>query len=167
MNKWREFEAKVRPLYIVLLFIVLILFAAHKEARADIQVEIGPTFLSGEFAEGYMLALTEEFDNKYAIGVGYIMKQEVTDRSGTFYAVDENAFVQGYRKFHVYKGLHLGLGATYFNATNRALGSKFAFSTLLTWQMNDHLSLNFRHYSNAGSAAPNMGQDALLIGWRF
>jgi hypothetical protein len=167
MNSWREFEAKVRPLYIVLLFIVLILFAAHKEARADIQVEIGPTFLSGQFAEGYMLALTEEFDNKYSIGVGYIMKQEVEDRSGTFYRLDENAFVQAYRRFDVYRGFSLGLGATYFNATNRALGSQFAFSCLATYQITDHLSVNFRHYSNAGSATPNMGQDALTIGWRF
>lgn len=165
-NRWRDFEAKIKPLYIILFFLALILFAAHKEAKAEITVEVGPTFLSGEFADGGLLALTETF-GKYSVGVGYVSKQEVTDRSGTFYELDENAFVQAYRNFNVYRGFNLGLGATYFNATNRALGSNFAFSCLVNWQITDNLSLNFRHYSNAGSATPNMGQDALTIGWTF
>jgi len=122
--------------------------------------------LSGQYAKGQSLLLTERWD-KYSIGVGYITKQEVTDRSGTTYYPRENVFVHGMRHITIHDRVELGLGVGYFNDTNRALGSNFQFSLLARYNLGERWTINFRHFSNAGSQRPNMGQDMLTVGYRL
>lgn len=164
MNKWRQLEEKIKPWVLVLAFLACFVLAARCEA--EMEIEIGGGFLSGEFSNGAALMIHEQFDNKYSVGMGYIMEQEVRDRAGNFYLVPENLFVQAQR-IVTYKNVELGLGVAYFNATNRALGSNFTAALSVDYNFTDKFSVGFRHYSNAGSDHPNMGQDILTIGYRF
>lgn len=166
MNLWRKFEAVVKPWMLIVTFILLLLFGFYKEAKAEVTLEIGPTFLSGDYSKGGIIMLRENFDNHYSIGLGYIYKQEVIDRHDRFYAVDENLFIQGQR--HVDLGnWDLALGVAYFNATNRALGSKFTAALSIGYEWDSGFGIHLRHWSNAGSGWPNMGQDALTFAWSF
>lgn len=167
MENWtRKLEAIFKPVYLVAAFLIVLLLFFAAESRADVQVEFGAGFLSGEFSQGGALILSERFgDNKYTLGLGYISEQEVTDRSGDFYEVRENLMVFAQRRV-CQRWLCLGIGAAYFNGINRALGSEFtAAISIEAWK--GSWSLNVRHFSNAGSSVPNMGQDLLTVGYAF
>ena len=106
-NRWRDFEAKVRPLYLVLAFIVC--FMAASKCEAEMRYEIGGGFLSGEFSGGASLMFSEKFSNNWNVGMGYIAEQEVTDRSGTTYDVRENLWASAWKSVH-WKQMEMGLG---------------------------------------------------------
>ena len=164
-NWTRKLEKIIQPWMIVVIFVLVLLFGFYKEATADVTVEVGSGILSGQFSKGAVLSINERFGN-YIIGMGYIAKQEVTPRTEPQTPVDENLFVHGQRMVKLWD-VDLGLGVAYFNSTNRALGSKFTASLSLEYNFNEHWDIKFRHFSNAGSAAPNMGQDMLLVGYTF
>lgn len=165
-NWTRKLEAIVKPVTIIIAFLALLLFFFAKESKAEVQIEVGAGFLSGEFSQGGALLLTEKFgDGKYLLGMGYVSEQEVTDRSEDFYEVRENLFFMAQRRV-CQRWLCLGIGAAHFNNTNRALGSKLT-AALSVEVVKNNWSINLRHFSNAGSAVPNMGQDMLTIGYAF
>jgi hypothetical protein len=165
-NLWRKFEAVVKPVTIVLAFVGLLLVGFCNEAKADVGVELGAGFLSGEPSKGAVLYVEERFDNKFSIGVGYISEQWVTPRTEPKTFVRENLWVQGTRYVTIKGGFELSAGISYWNGTSRALGSNFNAALGIHYQWSNFY-VNLRHYSNAGSARPNMGQDMLSVGWRF
>lgn len=166
MNWTRKLESILRPVYLIAAFVILLMVFFAKESKAEVQIEVGAGFLSGEFSQGGALLLTENFvDGKYLLGMGVISKQEVTDRAGDLYDLEENLFVMAQRRV-CQRWVCLGIGAAHFNATNRALGSKFT-AALSIELVKDNWSLSLRHFSNAGSARPNMGQDLLTLGYAF
>ena len=164
-NWTRKLEAIVKPVVLVIILLVSFIFMAKSEA--EMRVEVGMGMLSGDWSNGVGLLISEKIgDGKYSVGLGYLQEQEVVDRHHRYYDIDENLFVQAQR--HVmWKKLEISVGAAYFNATNRALGSNFTAALGVHYNFSDSLSLGFRHYSNAGSGTPNMGQDILMVGWRF
>lgn len=173
-NFTRKLEALIKPAILVGIFLLLLGVGFCQEARGEVTVEVGAPMLSGEYSKGGVLLLTERYvDGRYAVGFGYISRQEVTDRGENFHEVDENLFIFVQRRvsFDIRGCSHdcisLGIGPTYFNATNRALGSKFAAALSVEFRPSERWSVNFRHFSNAGSAHPNMGQDMLTLGYTF
>ena len=167
MGAWRKFEELVKPWMLVVVFVLLLLFGFYKEANAEVSVELGATFLSGEFSDGGGLLLSETFDDKWRIGMGFTSEQVVTDRSNDTYHVRNNLFVHGQRLVPITRNLDFGIGVGYFNATTRWNGSHFVASLSMEYSLNDKWSLNYRHWSNAGSASPNMGQDLFSVGYKF
>ena len=167
MNLWRKFESIVKPWMIVAIFVLIFLFGFWKESRAEVNVEVGATFLSGEFSDGAMLLMNETWEDKWRIGMGVSSPQEVTDRHENFHKVNENLFVHGQRLVSITEKWSLGLGVGYFNAKTRWNGSNFVASMSVEYDFNDNWGLKYRHWSNAGSATPNMGQDVFLISYTF
>ena len=168
---------KIKPVYLIGLLLLLFIFGAYKEAKAEITVEAGAGFLSGQYSQGQALIFTERwggpYGTRYAIGMGYITKQEVIPRTEPLTQVRENLFVQAQRRvsFNI-KGckhdcISIGIGVAYFNATNRALGSNFTAAVSIELRPTEHWSFNIRHWSNAGSSPPNMGQDMITMGYSF
>ena len=168
MNIWRKFETLVKPWMLVVIFIIVLLFGFWQEGRADqVNAEIGPTFLSGEFSKAAALIVNQTWDNKWRVGMGYVSSQEVTPRKEPLTEIRANLFVHGQRVVKITENFDLGLGIGYFNATTRWNGSHFVASMSLEYSLTDRWDIRFRHFSNAGSASPNMGQDMLTIGYRF
>ena len=164
-------------LAIIALFMGLLLFAFCKEPRAEVTAEVGMGFLSSQLSRGGSFLLTErwggQYGNAYSLGIGFVSEQEVTDSSQDFYRLRENLYIQAQRRvaFPI-KGCPidcwgLGIGVAYFNDTNRALGSHFTIAMSVEFRPNERMSVNIRHYSNAGSSSPNMGQDMLTLGYTF
>ena len=168
-NLWRKFESIVKPWQIVAVFILILLFGLYHEGHAEevVNVEVGPTFLSGEFSQGAILVLNSTWDDRWRVGMGVVAPQEVTDRYNNFHEVNENLFVHGQRIVEITPKIDLGLGVGYFNALTRWNGSHFVASMSVEYELSKNWSLNYRHWSNAGSASPNMGQDAFTIGYSF
>lgn len=177
MNITRKLEKLIKPAIIVFVFLVLFIIGAYNEARAEVTAEVGAGLLSGQFSGGGTAIITERwggpYGSRYAVGMGWIDKQHVTDRDRDYYKLRYNLFAFAQRRvsFNL-KGcewdcISLGLGVAYFNNTNRALGSNFTAALSVEFRPTDRWSLNIRHFSNGGSAVPNMGQDMITIGYTF
>jgi hypothetical protein len=177
-NLTRKFEKIFKPAVLVGVFLALLLVGFCREARGEVTAEIGAPMLSGEYSKGVSLIITERwggpYNSRYSVGMGYISEQEVTDRGENFHELRENLFIMAQRRVSFpIKGcpkhdcISLGLGPAYFNAITRWNGSRFVASLSIEFRPTEHWSVNFRHFSNAGSATPNMGQDMLTVGYTF
>lgn len=168
-NLWRKVEAIFKPWMLVLAFLLVLLFAFHKEARAEsvVSVELGPTFLSGEFSKSGMLILNQTWDDHWRIGMGVSGEQRVVPRREPETVVRANLFVHGQRVVALGEHFDLGIGVGYFNAKTRWNGSNFVASLSVEYSFSDRWGINYRHWSNAGSASPNMGQDVFTVRYSF
>ena len=167
-NLWRRFEALVKPVYIVAIFVLLLLFGLYREGEAA-EVDFGPTFLSGEYSQSAMILLNEVWNDKWVLGMGIVGPQKVVDRHNREYEVRTNLFIHGQRRVHLTDDWTLGVGMAYFNAITRWNGSHVVASLSVEYDVGEDggFGLKYRHWSNAGSASPNMGQDAFLITYTF
>lgn len=137
---------------------------------AETRLEIGPTYLSDERSSGYMFIVSERV-GKFDFGIGYVSEQDVLpgweNRHGYGPVhLSRNAFFY-VQRFWTKGQFELGAGLAHFNNENRALGAKITYPVSIGWNWNENLSIRLRHFSNAGAATPNLGQDSLTIGWTF
>ena len=51
------------------------LFLCLGDANAEINIEVGPAFLSGEFSDGGLLIISDRVTPKWSIGLAYISEQ--------------------------------------------------------------------------------------------
>lgn len=155
------FDENVKGSLIVGGFLLLLLFGFCHETKAETSFEVGPAVLSSDYAEGGMFAINERF-GKYELGMGYVSEQVV-------HGIDirENLFVEAKRVVKFGEKFEMALGPAYFQNTNRALGCKFTGSLSMTYNFTDNWGVKVRHFSNAGSCSPNLGQDAFTIQYRF
>lgn len=159
----KDSKLKVEGWKIVLVFVVILLAFFWNEARSEVFVEAGGTVLSGETSKGAALILGQRF-NRWEIAGGVLSEQEC--RCNYPEDLDINMFVQGQRIVK-WGGTRLGIGMAYWQNTNRALGKNLTWSLLIGYEFTDNFSLQVRHWSNAGSGKPNLGQDLISATWRF
>ncbi len=163
------------------LVIISVVFLATRAAKADeyTRASIGPTVLSGEFSDGVAIQLSQVFDEKYLLGFGLIGQQtgnfsEGPVQVGNNIMLQGQFLLQGPERWAWVEPFEIGLGLAYFQNKNRALGSNLTFSLSVGYERPQHWwrwlpdRITFRHYSNAGTATPNSGQDLpLMLGWDF
>lgn len=166
-NLWRKIERIIKPLYIIIAFLMLLALGLSREASAETGVEVAGGFLSGSFSRGGALYLNERFHKKYSVAMGYISEQWVTPRKEPRTYVRPNLCFQAMRHVGVTENFELGLGPAYCTATNRALGSNVSAALEMRYYLGARGYAFLRHYSNAGSKPPNMGQDIIGLGFRF
>ncbi len=61
----------------------------------------------------------------------------------------------------------IGIGLMGTSETNEYVSTPVNFSLSAGFALGDALSVEWRHFSNANADGPNLGQDALLLRWRF
>lgn len=152
------------PCYVVLQIVTMALFFQCTRAEADTRLELGAGFLSWEYSDGGAAILTERFNGKYDVSLGIVTEQYCRCTFPT--DIDDNLFVQVQRVF-VGSRFELGIGAAWFQNSNRALGKRFNVPLSLGYRLTKRISLRVRHYSNGGSGVPNVGQDLITVGYRF
>ena len=143
------------------LFIAGLVFSCDELHAAEI--EAGPAFLSGEFSDGGAIVFNAHLTNKWYLGGGYVSEQYCHCTWPT--DMQENIFFHLQRRAQ-WRSVEVGLGPAYWQNTNRALGKNLTWSLSLGL-VGDRWSVRFRHFSNAGTGSPNLGQDMLTIGYRF
>ena len=158
---------KLKPAYIIAAFLALLCLAFCHESRAEVSIEAGAVFMSGDYAQGGTLILAERF-GRYEVHIGYVSETFVQTCGRPDCAFDnrENIFV-GAQRIVGWDRFKLGIGTAYWQNTNRALGAEFTFSLLVEYRLSDSLTLRVRHASNAGSATPNLGVDSLTLAYGF
>ena len=151
-----------------LIFLTLLLSFG---ASAELRLEAGPTYLSDESSDGWTFAVHDRITPNWDLGMGYVSEQTVLpsweeDRGLPPTDVGRNLFIHGQRII-THNKIEIGIGAAFFQNTNRALGRDFVASVSLGWNFNEKLSIRVRHFSNAGSGTPNLGQDLVTFGYSF
>ncbi len=159
----KDSKLGIEGYWIVAAFLLIVTLVFSCEDSEAAEIEVGPTLLSGEFAEGGALIFNSELNQRWYLGGGYISHQQCHCSYPT--GLEENIFFHIQRRAR-WRLVEVGLGPAYFQNTNRALGKN------LTWSLSlglagEHWSIRFRHFSNAGSGSPNLGQDMLTIGYAF
>ncbi len=96
-------------------------------------------------------AAGRDFDIQVGVGVigEYRYKGRLESNQLYFHAL----LVDGFGK------LDLGVGGVYLQNTDQINGSNANFSLLVGYRFTDRVSANWRHFSNAGTALPNLGRD--------
>lgn len=163
---------KIKPIYIVGIFILTLFYLFSREAKADVYIEAGATMLSGDWA-GQSLVLSERF-GRWDFALGYVTEQQFSATCGPKepsrpkceFDIRENTFIHAQRIVQ-YKKWEMGIGPAYFQHTSRVSGSNFMFSLMLGYNITEHTFVRIRHSSSAGAATPNLGQDMLTIGGKF
>ena len=156
-----KFEGK----WLVIAFLILLFWFLATEAEAQTEIEVGATNLSGDWAGG-SLVLSETI-GKWSFGGGYVSEQFVKtcERIDCENDIDPNIFFQIHRVVKRNRW-ELGIGPSYFQNTNRALGKQLTWGLSVGYRWK-RVAFRFRHYSNAGSGRPNLGQDMLTVGYVF
>ncbi len=85
--------------------------------------------------------------------------------------VDPYAYLSVQRRFEFREGAMLrpqfGLGLVAQSDTNAYVSSPVNFSLSLGLALGERVALEWRHFSNADTEGPNLGQDAVLLRWQF
>lgn len=165
-NFIRRLEGKVKPWMLVAGLVGLLLLGFCKETRAETYVELGGTFASGESSDAAALVVGERFGN-YTFSLGVMDKQSINTRTTQNIKTRQNGFFEAMRVTRPFSKLEVGLGGAYFMNTNRALSSNLNFALMVRYELSDKFSLQLRHWSNAGTNTPNLGQDMITLRYTF
>lgn len=150
--------------------LVLLAFPGHAT-----EVQVGATYIYRTPSEGWTAVVSESVGRRFQLSLGYISEQ--TCGCPTWFdgeqllprEIPENGFFQATRVWrwqpHRF-GLEFELGGVYYLNTNRAVVSNLNFAVAASI-LYGKWSVGWHHGSNAGSREPNLGQDLLLIGYRF
>lgn len=154
-------------LYLVLIFIGFFLGTLATKARADesyLEVRGGTTAVRGlTVVMGLDLVFPDAApgDADYRCGVVLVGPSTDYGVKQRQQAAVQCQIVDGYGRFD------MGLGIAALQHTDTYNGSTVNFSLSIGYRITDRVSVQFQHWSNAGTVKPNKGRDMLTIGWRF
>jgi hypothetical protein len=138
-----------------ILFLIVLVWWGTADAEGTGQIEIGPSQVGSNFSTGGMLTITERFQDKYDVTIGYITEQtfSVCSRPDCTWLVNEQIFVGvDYLITSPWTDrLRLGLGPYYFQNADRVGTTNFRMGLSVEWRLNSRWGLRARHFSNAGS----------------
>lgn len=185
---WRALRglAPVRPTLVPTAVVGLVLASlAPAAAAADWLWAAGPTRTNGAAVE------LARMDARFEFAAGYVSEQRVnvitlqdtcyaqpaglpdcvTSRTRSRASVDDYVYLSAQRRFSWRPGARLrpvaGLGAVVASERNPYVSSPLTFSLSAGLSLGDRVTLEWRHFSNAGISGPNLGQDMLLLRGRW
>lgn len=178
----------------VLIFLALVVVFLSYEAEAATgrtEMQIGATFVGNRNTRAPTLLIQETFANKYAVSIGYIGEQKLDTcgRPDCQWTVQEQIMVgverviyPDFNKWQWLNRLSPRIGPYWFQNANRVTSCRFNMRLALGIAITDSFGVVVSHFSNAGSCPAidldngagattdgrfNMGQDAILLQWRF
>jgi len=144
---------KIAGFILVLTF--LITFIWWGSVKAETLAEIGPSQVADNLSSGVMLTLSERFNDRYDLTIGYISDQtvEFCGRPDCRWEIRPQIFAGAELliKSPWTDKLRLGLGPYYFQNPDRVGTTNFRMGLSLEYRFNRRFGFRARHFSNAGS----------------
>lgn len=148
----------------LLLFIAALATRCHA-AEPYAQFGVGSTIIRGPASALDLSVVYPEAgpeDSDYALGITFVGASlyGTARQPGQF--MIHGDMIDGFGP------LDLGLGIAWLQNTDAYDGSHMNFSLSAAYRFHAlPLTLVYRHFSNAGTAAPNVGRDSVFLAWRF
>jgi len=164
-NPFQKLFRNPKPVvYAILGFVVLLLLFFAINARAsEVVFRAGSAIVKGPTpAIGLDLRypLSGPLQTDYELGLTLIGSSTYRGDNPNQIALHA-MLVDGWRAFE------MGLGLAYLTNTDVYNGDNVNFRLLVRWRFTDQISLQYEHFSCAGSCEPNIGRDLITAGWRF
>jgi hypothetical protein len=127
---------------------------------AETLVEAGPAFMFRRPGTGVAAVWTERIGH-WDLGMMFVSPQHLHGLK-----LNANAGLRLARNVRCGRA-ELGLGLGYWMHSSHAFGHRQVFELTAGWHLTPQVALRFRHYSNAGQATPNVGQNMVTASWSF
>jgi hypothetical protein len=98
---------------------------------------------------------------EYTCGMGLITASDYRSEEQPTQAVLDCELVKNFGR------IAFGVGPSYLKNVDSYNGSNLNFALVARWQISDRLSVQWRHWSNAGMVRPNAGRDIVSVGLTF
>ena len=151
-------------------------------ANSEIFIEIGPNFTEEGSTESVTLLVQKRWQDKYAVGLGYISPQSVDtcDRPDCHWDIPEQ-FMIGMERIFLWRRLSFGFGLYYVDGLSRITSSYVNARSSIAFALTDHFEIKLSHISNGGIGGEiticndivcitdefNLGLNTLALVWRF
>ena len=174
--KLKLFDNPKPVVFAIMAVVGMFLLYKCSDAHAG-EIEFGPTF-TGEFNGGVHISYSERVRvDGAAIDLGLTLIGE-QDFKGETIGNNGNVWVSFVAEkpdgwWGILPG-EISIGAAYWiNKDSRLIGDELGYQLGVRWLLPEDWprwapdAIGVRHWSNAGTAKPNRGQDVLALGWRF
>ena len=127
---------------------------------AETVLEVGPAFMFRRPGIGMAAVWTERVGG-WDVGMMFVSPQHLHGQK-----LSANAGLRLARSVRCGRA-ELGLGLGYWAHSSDSFGHRQVFELTAGWHVSSRVALRFRHYSNAGQATPNVGQNMVTASWSF
>jgi hypothetical protein len=139
------------------LFLIAIIWWGIDEANsAETFFEVGTTQVSQNTNTGWTTSITQRFDHKYDLTLGYISEQtfEQCKDPSCHWKVRSQIFFGGELLFRSpwSDNFKIGIGPYYFQHADRIATSNFRIGLHIEYRFSDHWGIRARHWSTAGTS---------------
>lgn len=149
--------------YAIVIFVLLLLaFFAIPSRGSELAVEGGSAVVRGETpALGLNLRWPQQGPARTDWEAGFLLSGQ-SDHNRD----NPNAFTLYGMLVDGYKNFEMGLGFAYTN-TEWEYTCQETAALMARWRFTPRLTVQWRHFSSAGSCKPNAGRDFATVMWRF
>lgn len=155
MGRMRELFSKPAH-YLVLAFVFGLAFMLSECEAAETAMAISPVVaVSGDVQKGGGQLAIKEYISKYELGIA------LGTIGGDMHGLVEAKRIVGDGDFN------LGIGAAYWLDQSPGSDSNVTFSLSLAYDFNDHLGVEWGHWSTGGISDFNAGFDVIYLRWKF
>ena len=150
--------------------------------HAEILIEIGPNFTEEDSTESVTLLIQKRWQDKYAVGLGYISPQLVNTcgRPDCQWDIPEQ-FMIGVERIFLWRRLSFGIGLYYVDGVHRISSANLNARSSIALTFTDQFAVKFSHLSNGGLGRDiticndvvcltdkfNLGMNTITLVWRF
>ncbi len=150
--------------------------------NSEILIEAGPNFTEEDSTESVTLLVQKRWQDKYAVGLGYISAQSVDTcgRSDCQWDIPRQFMIGAERIFH-WRRLSFGIGLYYIDGVHRISSANLNARSSIALAFTDQFAVKLSHLSNGGvgrdittcndvvclTDAFNLGMNTLTLVWRF
>lgn len=174
LNSLLRISSKTKILVTILMILLGVAFCTSKahslelpQLTSDFRYQSEPTL---EVAAGY--AFMRDPAPVVGLNINYPDRVGDVDYELGFYLVGASRRVGSNFGGHIrlvdgWGPVRVGLGIAYLQHTDAINGSNLNFNLLLGYRVHSRITLDYIHWSNAGTVYPNYGRDFLVLSYRY
>jgi len=154
----------------VIVFVVIGSIIANKAEASETYIDIsaGVTFIGGDRYDSETLLITENFNDKYEIGISLQLRLDCHSESACIRGESDKANQSIYfQRVNRYGDFQIGIGVAYDQNQSPSYNTHTPFMLTMRYYITKDFHLGYWHKSCGGVCSNNPGLDFISIGYKF